>query len=128
MDIADLKPVSDTLTIEFKDPRDKTKPFMNDDNTPMTWEVYAPHSKEYKKAIYKQADKRIKDKTVDMSAEDYEESHMNFLVDISKSWDITFGGTKPKFSKKLAKEVLEVFWVKDQVEEGINSYEVFPKG
>lgn len=128
MDIADLKPKSNTVVVELKDPRDGS-PFMNDDNTPMTIELYAPHSKEYKQIIYEQADKRIKGKKQEFTAFELEEANLTMLVKATKGWDITLAGEKPKCTQKKVEEVYDTyFWVRSQVEEGLNNYEVFTKG
>ena len=117
--MADLKkytPESDTITV--------TLPVENDDNTPMTIEVYAPYSKEYKALVHKQANERIKKmkskKSEYPSMEEIEKSQMDLYVGITKDWDITYDGEKPKLTDAKAREVYtEVFWIKDKIEEAL---------
>ena len=127
MDIADLKPQSDLVTVYLKDPRDDS-PFMNDDGTQMTINLYAPHSRKYKEIMYEQTDKRIKDKKQDFKSSELDEATLTQLVKSTESWDITFCCEKPKCTEKKVREVYEVFWVRTQVEDAINNYEVFTKG
>jgi len=117
--MADLKaytPESDTITV--------TLPIENDDGSPMTIEVYAPYSKEYKSLVHKQANERIKKmnnkKKQYPSVEELEASQLDLYVGITKSWNITYDGEQPKFSEVKAREIYtEVFWIKDKIEEAL---------
>jgi hypothetical protein len=45
---------------------------------------------------------------------------LRFFCKSTSSWNITYGGKKPKFSVAVAKEVYqEVFWIRDQIEEAV---------
>lgn len=128
MDISDLKPTSDVVVVEIKDPRDDS-PFKNDDGTQMTITLMAPHSRDYKKAMHEAADERIKRKKKEFTASELEEASLQHLVRITTDWDITYKGKKPKCDNKVVREVYEqVFWIRDQAEDALQDYEVFPKG
>lgn len=128
MDLRDLTPTSETIEVKIVHPTTR-EPFLNDDNTQMSIEVYAPHTKQYKSAVYKQASARMKmNKTDDIDFEALEEASLDLLVGITKAWNITFDGKKPKLTATKAKEVYtDVFWLKMQAEEAINNFEVFTK-
>jgi hypothetical protein len=113
------------ITIEVKlvhpNTGDKLK---NDDKTDMTITVHASHSKEYKAAMHEQTNKRLKSmqsgKKQEITAQDMEEAGLSLLSKITDSWDITYGGEKPKLTVAKAKELYdEVFWIKDQIEEAL---------
>lgn len=104
MDLKDLLPESDTAVIELVF---KGKKLVNEDKSPMTVEIYLPHSKEHKAIKHKQADFMISKGTEGLKSAEYEDLGYNYLVDITKGWNITFGGEQPKFSKKKAREVYE---------------------
>jgi len=128
MDLKSLTPTKDTIEIIIKDPRDLDKAFLNDDGTEMTIEVYAPHTKAYKQAIYKQASVRMKMGKDEIDFEALDTASVELLASVTKSWDITYDGKKPKLTVDKAKEIYsEIFWLKAQVEEAINTFEVFTK-
>jgi hypothetical protein len=123
MDLKDLKPTSDVVEVEIKHPT-TLDVLLNEDGTPMTITMYAPHAKEYKSLVHAQTNKRLKQaqskKKMDITAEDLEESALGILADATKSWNITYGGVKPKLTVAKAKEIYdEVFWIKDQIEEAV---------
>ena len=128
MDLKDLTPTSDTIEVKIVHPTTR-EPFLNDDGSQMSVEVYAPHTKNYKTAVYKQASARMKvGKTDDIDFEALEDAGIELLAGITKAWNITFDGKKPKLTAAKAKEVYtEVFWLKMQVEEAVNTFEVFTK-
>jgi len=128
MDLKDLTPSKDTIEVIIKDPRDTSKAFLNDDGSEMSVELYAPHTKEYKQAIYAQASVRMKMDKDDIDFEALDKASVELLASVTKSWDITFNGKKPKLTKEKAEEVYStVFWLKPQIEEAINTFEVFTK-
>lgn len=128
MDLKSLTPSSDTIEIIVKDPRDLSVAFTNDDGSEMTIEVYAPHTKQYKNSLYKQASTRMKLGQEEIDFELLDKASCELLADVTKAWDITFDGEKPKLTKKKALDIYkEVFWLKMQVEEAINTFEVFTK-
>jgi|TARA_R110000824_G_scaffold17902_5_gene71713 hypothetical protein len=121
MDLKDLTPNLDDLVVEIKHPStgDVLK---NDDGTDMTITILAPHSKEYKKFQHEQISKRLKkaqkSKSQDVDYSDIEEATLEVLSKTTKSWDITYGGEKPKLTVARAKELYEeVFWIRNQIEE-----------
>ena len=123
MDLMNLKPTSDTVEVKLVHPNtgDQLK---NDDKTDMTITVYASHSKEYKSAMHEQTNKRLKamqgNKRLDFKSEEIEGATLTLLSRVTASWDITYGGEKPKLTVARAKEVYgEVFWIKDQIEEAL---------
>ena len=121
MDLKDLTPNLDDVVVEIKHPStgDVLK---NDDGTNMTITILAPHSKEYKKFQHEQISKRLKkaqkSKSQDVDYSDIEEATLEVLSKTTKSWDITYGGEKPKLTVARAKELYEeVFWIRNQIEE-----------
>lgn len=129
-DLNDLVPTSDTIVVELKHPN-TGKTLDNDDGSPMTITVMAPHIREYKALIYKQANERIQKSggvMPEYTYEELDEASTTLLSSATIDWNITFNGEKPKFSAKKAKEIYEkVFWIKPQVEEAIASYTAFTK-
>ena len=132
MDLKDLTPNLDDIVVELTHPNtgDVLK---NDDDTPMTITVLAPHSKEYKKLQHAQISKRLKraqkSKSQEVDYSDIEEATLEVLSKATKAWDITFGGEKPKLTVAKAKELYEdVFWIKDQIEEEVSHSLAFTKG
>lgn len=127
MDLSNIVPQSDEIEVTLKYPGTQNV-LENDDGTPMTITLYAPHTKEYKAVVYEQANKRIKEGKQEFSIEAWEESSTDLLIKITKDWNITFGGSKPKLTEKKAKEVYASkagFWIAEQLQEGINSFETF---
>ena len=121
MDLKDLTPKSDDIVVEIKHPANG-ETLNNDDKSPMTITVFAPHSKEYKKVLYEQTNKRLKQmqskNTQDITAEDLEEASLEALAKTTKEWNITYGGEQPKLTVAKAKQIYdEVFWIKAQIEE-----------
>lgn len=120
MDLKDLTPKSDVVVVEIKHPS-TGEVLKNDDKSPMTITMFAPHSKEYKKVLHEQTNKRLKQmqskKSQDITAEDLEEAALEALAKTTKEWNITFGGEQPKLTVAKAKEIYdEVFWIKNQLE------------
>lgn len=127
MDIADFIPEKDTITVTLKHPA-SGEVLCNDDGTPMTVEVLATFSKEYRTLVHEQADKRIKEKKKDFTATELDEASLNLLVKATKSWNITFKKEQPKLTEKKAREIYDnVFWLRNQVEDAVNSHEAFTK-
>ena len=119
MDLKNFVPSTDNVVVELKI---KDKPLKNKDDTPMTITVMSPYSKQYKEAVNRLSNERIKlmkEKGEDEDrVTDYEEFALNVLVDTTVDWDITWGEDKPKFSKELAKEIYEsAFWIKMLIKE-----------
>lgn len=122
MDLKDLTPKTDDVVVTLNHPS-TSLPILNDgDNTPMTITMYSPYSKEYKKVQHEQITKRLqKSQKSGDDAVDYgelEDASLEILAKVTKSWDITLGGEKPKLTVAKAKSLYEdVFWIKTQVEE-----------
>jgi hypothetical protein len=129
-DLNDLVPTSDTITVEMKHPK-TGDPLTNDDGSTMTITVFAPHTKEYKAAIYKHANQRIQKSGGNMPEYTYEEldeASTSLLTQVTKEWNITYQGKTPKATPKMVKEIYDkLFWVKPQIEEAIASYTAFTK-
>jgi len=127
MDLKNLTPTSDTIEVTLVHPN-TLEPLMNEGlakDREMTITLHAPHSKEYKKLVHEQTDKRLaqmqKSKKVQISASDLERSSIDILAKATKEWDITYDGESPKLSLVKAREIYsECFWIKDQLEEAIN--------
>lgn len=120
MDLINLQPTSDTVEVKLLHPNTGEQ-LKNDDKTDMTITVYASHSKEYKAVMHEQTNKRLKamqsGKNRDFTAQDMEDATLTLLSKITVSWDITYGGEKPKLTVAKAKELYDkVFWIKDQIE------------
>jgi len=132
MDLKNLTPASDTIEVILVHPN-TLEPLMNEgSDNEMSITLYAPHSKEYKKLVHEQTDKRLsqmqKSKKVQISAADLERSSIDILAKATKEWDITYDGESPKLSLAKAKEIYsECFWIKDQLEEAINDTLDFTK-
>ena len=124
MDLMDLKPKSDDVELTLVHPVSGDA-LTNDDGTEMSIVVYAQHSKEYRSAIHDQQDRRIKamqkkGNSGAYSAADLERDSIELLAKVTKDWDITYGGEKPKMTFGKAKEVYsDVFWLRNQIEEAL---------
>lgn len=125
MDLKDLTPSSDTVEVAVVHPA-TLEPLANEDGSPMTITMYAPHSKNYKAAVHEQTNKRLKKAQskngFDFTAEDLDEATLDLLAKTTKEWSITFGGEQPKLTLSKAKEIYsEVFWIKDQIEGAVSN-------
>jgi len=132
MDLKDLTPKSNTIEIELKHPI-TGEALKNDDDTPMTITLHATHSKEYKSVMHEQTNRRLKvaGKTgkVDITSEELEDNTLEVMAKATKSWDLTFNGEKPELTVEAAKNLYtEVFWIKDQLDEGISNSMGFMMG
>jgi len=132
MDLKDLTPKSDTIEVEIKHPI-TGEALRNDDDTPMTITLHATHSKDYKSVMHEQTNRRLKAASatgkVDITSEELEENTLEVLAKATKSWNLTFGGEKPELTVDAAKKLYtEVFWIKDQLDEGISNSMGFMMG
>lgn len=132
MDLKDLTPKSDTIEVEIKHPI-TGEALKNDDDTPMTITLHATHSKDYKSVMHEQTNRRLKAASatgkVDITSEELEENTLEVLAKATKSWNLTFGGEKPELTVGAAKKLYtEVFWIKDQLDEGISNSMGFMMG
>jgi hypothetical protein len=124
MDLMDLKPKSDTIEVILRHPN-TLEPLTNDDGSEMTVTVHAQHSKEYRGAVHDQQDRRIaklqKTSNNKYTSAELETDTIDLLGKVTKGWDITYGGDKPKLTAAKAKEVYsEVFWLRSQIEEALS--------
>jgi hypothetical protein len=132
-DLNDLVPTSDTIDVVLKHPTTGETLTNDDDGSDMTITVYAPHTKQYKSAMYKQANSRIKKaggkiEDIEFDYEELEEASIELFSTITKEWNLTYNGVKPKLSENKAREIYEkIFWIKPQVEEAIASFAGFMK-
>jgi hypothetical protein len=132
MDLFNLIPKEDTITVEIKHPV-SGEVMLKDDGTPMTIKVYGPHSKQYKDALYTQTNKRLtrsqKNRGKPFTAEEMENSALEVLVDTTADWDIQFDKKSPKFDPKACRDLYDKLpWIKGQVLEAQEDYESFLKG
>lgn len=133
MDLMDLKPKSDVVEVILKHPN-TLEALTNEDGSEMTITIAAQHSSEYRSAMHEQQDRRLKvmqkrGSNNTYSAADLEKDTLALLAKITKAWDITYGGEKPKLTEVKAKELyMEVFWLRSQIEEALNESADFTKG
>lgn len=131
MDLKDLTPKEDTIVVELKHPT-TGEVLTNEDDSPMTISRYAPHSKQYKRVVNEETNKKLRavqsKKKNFLTAEELEETNIKLLAETTFDWNITYGGEQPKFSESTAKELYrEVFWIKEQLEEAEQDYLDFTK-
>lgn len=132
MDLKDLTPKSDTVVVELKHPA-TFEPLLNEDDSPMTVTLYAPHTKEHKTVLWAVTDERLKNAAksgkIEVKSEDLELQSIESLAKTTKEWNITFDSEQPDLTYEKAKQIYtEVFWVKDQLETALSSYMDFLKG
>tara|TARA_R100000544_G_scaffold35114_1_gene22277 strand:- start:578 stop:976 length:399 start_codon:yes stop_codon:yes gene_type:complete len=131
MDLKDFTPKSDVVEVTVMHPVNG-EPLTNKDGSEMTIVLHAPHSKPYKEIMYEQTNKRLKAAqgtgSMDLTAQDLEESSLDLLSKATKSWNITYDEKQPKLTVAKAKAIYdELFWLKPQLEGAINNAEVFMK-
>ena len=131
MDLKDFTPKSDEVEVVVKHPVNG-EPLTNKDGSDMVIVLHAPHSKAYKEAMYEQTNKRLKaaqgSGSIDLTAQDLEQASLELLSKVTKSWNITYDDNQPKLAAAKAKAIYdELFWLKPQLEEALNSFEVFTK-
>jgi len=130
-DLKDLTPKSDTVVVTLKHPSTGTI-LGNEDGSPMTITLHAPHTKSYKKVMYGKTQDRIEkiketgDKKIDF--DELEDITLSTLAEVTTEWNITYDGKKPTLSVKKAIEIYnEVFWIRNQIEEAISDNVDFTK-
>jgi len=132
MDLKDFAPKSDEVEVVVKHPVNG-EPLTNKDGSDMVIVLHAPHSKVYKEAMYEQTNKRLKSaqSSGDMSltAQDLEEDVLGLMSKATKSWNITYDNKQPKLTVAKAKAIYEeLFWLRPQIEEALNSSQAFMNG
>lgn len=130
-DLFNLIPTDDTIVVTVKHPVTE-EPLLKDDNKEMTITVYAPHSAQYKSVMHEQTNKRIqkasKGKKITFTAEDIENSTLDFMAKTTKEWNIQLNGKSPKFSVAEAVELYSKLpWLKAQVLDAQEDYSAFLK-
>ena len=131
MDLNNLIPTDDTITVEIKHPI-TDEVLLKDDKQPMTITVYAPHSGQYKAVLHEQTNKRIqkasKGKRVTFTAEELENVTLELLAKTTKDWNIQLNGKSPKFSVTEAVDLYSKLpWLKQQALEAQEDYSAFLK-
>lgn len=131
MDLSNLIPTSETITVTVKHPV-TDDPLLKDDGTEMTIEVYAPHSAEYKAVVHEQTNKRLqkvlKNKKTALTSEDVEAMTTDLIVKTTKSWNIQINKKTPKFSVAEASELYtKLPWLKQQIIDAQEDYSSFLK-
>lgn len=131
MDLNDLKPKTDDIVVTLLHPA-TGEVLLNEDKekTPMTITVMSPNSKEYKSILHTQTNKRLKQmqgkRKRDITAEEIEESGLELAVAVTKDWNITLGGSKPKFGAAAVKDIYTSYgWINKQVNEAVEDSEDF---
>lgn len=127
MDLADIKPKSDEIVVTLKHPA-TDEVIKNDDGTDMTITLHAPHTKEYRKAMYSASTERLKDKKDDLTPDDYESIGVEVLVRVTKTWNITWNEKKPKATPAKIKEVYSssgAFWIINDLQSEVQGFEAF---
>jgi len=124
-DLKSFVPENDTLVVTLEANGEVIK---NDDETPMTIEVYLPHSKEYRKVRHGQADVLIESKKERLKSAESEEMGIDFLAKTTKSWNITYAGEQPKLTVAKVKEVYEnIAWIPELLLTKVDESKVFTK-
>ena len=132
MDLKDFAPKSDEVELVVKHPANG-EPLTNKDGSNMVIVLHAPHSKVYKEAMYEQTDKRLKaaqgSGNTDITTQDLEEASLELMSKATKSWNITYDDKQPKLTVAKSKAIYaELFWLKPQIEEALNSSQAFMNG
>lgn len=123
MDLSKTIPDTDTLKIEIEY---KGEVLKNDDDTPMWIEVYLPHSKEYRKIRHEQADTLMERRQEKLKSSEAEDLGLDFMAKTTKDWNITFGGSQPKFTIKKAKEIYgQLLWLSDFIAGKVEDHKAF---
>lgn len=125
MDLKQFIPENDTVVVELEF---NGKVLTNDDETPMTIEVYLPHSKAYRAIRHEQADILIEAKKDRIKSAEAEELGLEFMAKTTKSWNITYDGKKPKLTVAKAKEIYSIAtWIPDLLAEKVEESKGFTK-
>lgn len=133
MDLKDLTPKSDEIEVVLVHPN-TGEPLMNgDSDEEMTITVYAPHTKEYRSALFEQAELQIarnqKGGKKSQQFLEQQDSGIELMARITKKWDITYDGVKPRLTFERALGVYkDCFWMKKQIETAIDDSLNFMKG
>ena len=130
MDLSNLT-ASKTAVITLKHPVTGETLYCDDEQKePMTWEVLAKHTSEFKKLasnMAKATKKKFGSKKLSELDEDelveFNDMLTQLTIDTTTNITVFIDGKKPKFSRGLAESILsdeQYFWIKDQVTVGAN--------
>lgn len=134
-DLADLQPTANEVVVKLKTPKGEI--ITKADGSPQTITVAAPYSKEFKAATHAAANERIernaKQKSASgelkITAEDIDENTVNFLVKITKGYDLEMGGKAVEFSKEFTYKLYDgsFIGIREQVEAELDDTTNFTK-
>jgi hypothetical protein len=129
-DLSSFKPNTDVIEVILTEP--DGDPILKDDGKEMSITVYSPFSKEFKEVQYEQTDKRLnkasKNRKIVLTAKEIDEASIELLSHVTKSWDIQLSDKCPKLTIDAAYDLYSTYpWIKEQVEEAINSASSFTK-
>lgn len=116
MDLKNFVPSTDNVEVELKI---NDKNLKNEDGSNMTITVLSPYSKKYKEITQNLSNERIKKaKDKQLTSSDYEDFALEVMSETTVDWNITWDSKKPKFDKKLAREIYDsAFWIKALINE-----------
>lgn len=133
MDLSDLIPKSDTITVFLRHPI-TGEPIKKDDGTDMTITVYGQHTEAYKAAIHEQMDKRLekaaKGRDSKITASEMDATSAELLAKTTVAWNIQFN--KKDYEFKIANAIQlykdpKFAWIKNQVLAEQENFEAFLK-
>lgn len=121
MDLKNLKPKSNTITVNLYHPVEM-------EDLGLKIELYAPHSEEYRAIQHEHQDRRIskmsrgskrnRKNDVAVTMSEIEAETIDLMARTTIKWNLTYEDKPLKLSVDTAKEVYkEYFWIKDQIEE-----------
>lgn len=133
MDLSDLIPKSDTITVTLRHPI-TGEVIKKDDGSEMTITVYGQHTEAYKSAIHEQMDKRIeraaKNKDTKVSAAEMDNTSAELLAKTTVDWNLQFNKKDHKFTVANAVSLYKdpkLAWIKNQVLAEQENFEAFLK-
>lgn len=105
MDLSNIS-VVETVDVELKNPKTDAV-LVCDDETVMSLTICGPYTKEFKKYFHNFNGAK---------ATESDSADMDFLVAVTRDWNIQENGEKPAFSKNALKDFLKRHpWVMEQV-------------
>lgn len=121
MDLKNFVPKKDNLVVTLELPQGEgTKVLTNKDGTSMTITILSPFSKEHKAILSDIAESKLaedagKNKTR-VTIQEAENLELEAVARSIVEWNITWDGKHLKeVDYELAKEICEVFWIKDLI-------------
>jgi len=117
MDLSDFAPKSDYITVILKNPK-TDEPLTNDDGSEMSVDYWLPHSKEAQEVAYALSEDKVYEPDAKTTRKDLIDFSNGTFYGSIKSWDITWQGSKPEYTRELAEEVFgKLPALKGQVQE-----------